>query len=65
MAQGSKVFGITGAIGLVILVVLTFVLVRSCHQGNDPQSTDDVEELESGWLLLAPLEAAAAKFVSA
>ena len=55
MAQGSKAFGITGAIGLIILVVLTFVLVRSCHQGNNPQSTDDLpEELESRWMPTPP-----------
>ena len=63
MAQGSKVFGITGAIGLIILVVLTFVLVRSCHQGNNPQSTDDVEEVESRWV--PPAEAYPAAFALA
>lgn len=62
MAQGGKALGITGVIGLIILVVFIFVFTRSCHQGNNPQSLDDVpddvlEEQESS-LLMQPLPAA-------
>lgn len=49
MAQGGKALGIAGIVGLIITILLIFVLFRSCHQGNNPQSTDDVrEELEEG-----------------
>lgn len=54
MAQGGKALGITGIIGLVILVVFIFVFTRSCHQGNDPQSTDDLPDEAESSLLLPP-----------
>ena len=54
MAQGGKALGITGVIGLVILVVFIFVFARSCHQGNNPQSTDDVPQDPESSLLMPP-----------